>query len=373
MGLFDNKTTATGGTSTSVGGPGMADILSGAMYQYNKGSAWAPDTSSHVTPFAAQTQQALKQGANIATGSQGAFDQNFNRVSATLNAGGLNPLQQQQVGRLQGIAGGNGLNPMQQAAYDQYGSMMTPNGLNAMQQQGAGWLENIAGGKEMQNNPYLEDLIQRGSGDIADSNNLMASLGGRYGSGSHEGVLQKNIGDFSGNLRFQDYNNQLQRRDAAIGDYAALGGAGFGQRAGLVGQQANLATTGFDQRNEALAALYNAGGTERANNLAGAGQLSDAYNARIMPSTTLGKIGGAYEGLNQKVLDDKSRIFGETQRAQLGPIEWLNSVANPYKTSTQTNTTTSKPINDILTGAGQGYDLFGWPGAITGGVTAALR
>lgn len=324
----------TGGTTTSVTGPGMNDILGSAKWLFNSGTAWAPDTTSHVTPFSKQTSNALTGITNAAKGSQGALDANFNRVSATLSDGGLNPLQNEQVGRLENIAGGNGL--------------------NAQQQQGSDWLKQVASGGDQNGNPYLDDMISRGSQDIANSDNLMASIGGRYGSGSHAGVLGKDIADFAGNARFKDYSDQQARKDAAMRDY-------FGQ-----------GTTGFGQRADAIGSLYTAGGQKRANTLAGTGQLSDAFDARLAPWTALGKVGGAYENKNQQVLDDKSRIFNETKNGMTGPVDWLAKLAAQYQGGSTTTSNTSNPVANAIGGGAAGYDIFGGPIGAGAGALAGL-
>jgi hypothetical protein len=288
-----DSTKKTGSATSYKTSPYMNEILGAAKNIFNTGQAWAPDTSSHVTPFATQTSQALGGLQNAATGSQGAFDQNFNRVSATLAQGGLNDRQTQS----------------------------------------ANWLQNIAAGGEMQNNPYLEDTINRGSQDIANSTNLMASLGGRYGSGGHEGVLQNSIGDFAGGLRFQDYGNQQARRDAAMRDY------------------------------------FNIGSQERANVMQGGQDLTNAYNAKLTPWQTLGKVGSAYEAKNQQVLDDKARIFDETQAGMRGPVDWLANLANAYQGGGAVQSKEYNPAANAVSGAIKGYDIFGGPiGAAAGGL-----
>lgn len=324
----------TGGSSTSVTAPGMNDILGSAKWLFNSGAAWAPDTSSHVTPFSTQTQNALKGITDVANSSRPAINANFNRVSATLADGGLNDLQDQQVNRLQGIAGGNGL--------------------NAQQQQGSDWLKTIAGGGDQNGNPFLDDMIKRGSQDIANSDNLMASLGGRYGSGSHTGVLGKDIADFAGNARYKDYSEQQTRKDSAIRDYFGMG------------------TTGFGQQADAIGSLYNAGTAQRANQLAGTNQLQDAYNLRLSPMQAIGKVGSAYENKNQQILDDKSRIFRETQNGMTGPVDWLAKLANQYQGGTTTTPQTSNPVASALGGGMAGYDIFGGPIGAGAGALAGL-
>lgn len=322
----------TGSTSTSVTAPGMNDILGAAKYLFNSGGAWAPDTTSHVTPFSTQTNQALTGLQNFATKQAVPLtQQNLNRVSATLSDGGLDPLQREQTGRLEQIAGGNGL--------------------NTMQQQGADWLKSIAGGGEMNGNPYLDAIIGKGSQDIANADNLSASMAGRYGSGSHQNILEKNIGDFATSQRFADYQTQQQRKDSAIRDYLGAG------------------TTGFQQRGDAIGSLYNAGATQRANQLAGTGQMQDALNLRASPYDILGKIGKTYEGQNQALLNDKSRIFTEKKNALTDPVNWLANIAGAYKGGTTVENKSYNPLLQALGGAASGYDIFGGPvGGAVGGL-----
>ena len=319
----------TGYTNTSM--PGMNQILGNAAYVFNSGKAWRPDTTSHVTPFSTQTKNALSGLEGSARGATGTFGNSFANLSATLNDGGLNDMQDQQAGRLQQTAGGNGLNTMQQS--------------------GADWLQRIASGGDMQNNPYLEDTIKRGSQDIANADNLMASVNGRYGSGSHAGVLQKNIGDFAGGLRFNDYEGQLKRRDSAIRDYFGMG------------------TTGHDQRTDAINSLYNIGSQQRENNIAAPGQLAAGYNASLTPWQTLGKVGEAYEQKNQQILDDKTRVFNETKQSMTDPINWLSNIAGAYKGGQQVTNERYNPLLNALGGAASGYDIFGGPiGGAVGGL-----
>jgi hypothetical protein len=347
----------------------MDDVLGTAKWLFNSGKAWAPDTTSHVSPFSTQTSQALKGVQDVATQGQRYADENYWRVAGQLRDGGLNSLQDQQVGALQGIARGNGLNQQQQTAYNRLDPMASGNGLNSMQQSGADFLQRIAAGGDQNGNPMLDEVIRRSSGDIANSSNLMASVNGRYGSGSHQGVTEKNIGDMSAGLRFSDYNTQQGRKDAAIRDYFGMGTTGAGQKAGAIGSQAALGTTGFGQRADAIGSLYNAGTAQRANTIAGTGQLQDAFDARLAPLTQLGRVGSAYENKNQQILDDKSRIFNETQNGMTGPVDWLAKLAAQYQGGSTTTTQANNPTMNALGGAASGYDIFGGPiGGAVGGL-----
>lgn len=329
-----NKTTSSSTSTTQM--PLVNDILpwaKGVVTNSGPGGAWTPNTTSMVTPFSKQTQTALTGINNVARQAYDPLKMNFDRVNATLKDGGLNNLQDQQVKRYQGIANSNGLGTVQQSALN----LLNP----------------IAQGKEMQDNPYLQGVIDRGSRDIANTANLMASGAGRYGSDSHAQVLGKNIGDFAGNLRFNDYNTQLGRRDAAIQSVAGLGGAGQASRMDAIGNLANL------------------GGQQRQNLLNGTQQLSDAYGLRKSPYQDMLGVGSAYENKNSQLLQDQSRIFNEKKNAITGPLDWLSRLASQFQggSSTTVNQQPNNPFGQGIGGALSGYALTGSPfGGLLGGL-----
>lgn len=330
-----NKTTSSSTSTTSM--PLVNDILPWAKGVVQNSGGWQPNTTSQVTPFSKQTQTALTGINNVAKQAYDPLKMNFDRVNATLKDGGLNNLQDQQVKRYQGIANSNGLGTVQQSALN----LLNP----------------IAQGKEMQNNPYLQGVIDRGSQDIANTANLMASGAGRYGSDSHAQVLGKNIGDFAGNLRFNDFNNQLGRRDAAIQSVAGLGGAGQANRMSAIGNLADLGTQ------------------QRQNLLNGTQQLSDAYGLRKSPFQDMLGVGSAYENKNSQLLQDQSRIFNEKKNAQTAPLEWLAKLASQFQGGSST-TNYQQPNNAFGNGIGgllSGYSLTGTPlGGLLGGLGGAF-
>lgn len=294
------KSKSTGSTTTtSQPAPGMSQLMSNAQGVFNKGSAWAPNTSSMVTPFSTQTKQAMSGMTGAANSSIPAFNQNFSNITGLTQDGGLNDLQDQQVDRL---------NP-------------------------------IANGDRMNGNPYLDDLIKRSGDDIRYQQGAIASGAGRYGSGGHEGVLSKAIGDMSGNLRYQNYGDEANRQMDAIGS------------------------------------LFNAGTQQRQNVAAGTGQLSDAYNAKLSPFNTLSQVGAKNEDLYSRTLADKARIFSEKQNAQTAPINWLANLLGAAGGGQQVSNTSvpSNPVAGGVGGALAGYDTFGGPlGALFGGGLGAL-
>lgn len=291
---------STGSTTTSSQpSPGMTQLMGNAKSVFDSGTAWQPNTSSMVTPFAKQTTNAMNGMTNVANQSVGAFGQNFKNIAGLTKDGGLNNLQDQQVGRLQGIANGSRMN----------------------------------------GNPYLNDLINRSGNDIRYQSGLSASGMGRYGSGGHEGAMDKAIGDMSGNLRYQNYGDEANRQMDAIGS------------------------------------LFNAGTQQRQNVANGTGQLNDAYNARLSPYNTLSQVGGKNEDLYSRTLADKSRIFSDSQNSQTAPINWLANLLGAAGGGQQV-TNTSQPsggLQGAIGGATAGAGLFGGPlGALFGGGLGAF-
>jgi len=125
-----------------------------------------------------------------------------------------------------------------------------------------GHLGNILSGQYLSGNPHLESIIGAARGGITDRVNSQFSLAGRYGSDAHGSGLARELGNMESNLRYSDYNNQLQRMDSAavqaqqssLADVVqALAGAGVGAEIPYAGS-ANLANS--------LGALFN-GGTSR--------------------------------------------------------------------------------------------------------------
>jgi len=66
-----------------------------------------------------------------------------------------------------------------------------------------------------ESNPYLQGVLDIGAGRIRQSADSLFSGAGRYGSGAHQGVLGRNIGDFSTGLLNQNYQAERGRQFSA--------------------------------------------------------------------------------------------------------------------------------------------------------------
>jgi hypothetical protein len=436
-------------TTTTRSQPYANDLLGWGKSIVNSGDAWKPDTTSHVVPFSTQTTNALAGLQGVSNSAMPMFRANLDRINKLQQDGGLNGLQQQQVSRLQGIAnqpiqqGSAALNDVQKQGLSGYqgfaaqtpqqgtaalndiqrqslsgfqGMADTPGSqgwaaLNDVQRNAMNLLNPIASGAQLTGNPYLEDMISRGSQDIGNAGNLMASAAGRYGSDSHAQALGKNIADFAGNTRFNDYSQQQARRDSAISQLTGIGNqadsqyqfganrqlaglqgvAGMGnqannqygegvnrQLAGLagisgMGNQANAQTDAARARQtDAIGSLYNAGAQQRQNVANGTQQLSDAYAARLQPYNTLLGVGARNEDLYARTLADRVRVNAAKQGAVTAPLDYLAQLANMFQGGTTVQTGMQpgqSPLSKGIGGALSGYASTGNPfGAILGGL-----
>lgn len=69
---------------------------------------------------------------------------------------------------------------------------------------------NTLGGNYLNNNPYIDQVVDRVSGDIGASVDSRFSGAGRYGSNAHADTLANAVGDASAGIRYQNYNDERQ-------------------------------------------------------------------------------------------------------------------------------------------------------------------
>ena len=80
----------------------------------------------------------------------------------------------------------------------------------------------VMGGKYLEGNPYLQDIIDASRGGVTDGVNSQFTLAGRYGSGAHTGVLADSLADMEAQLRYSNYATEMDRMmGAAEGSVAA--------------------------------------------------------------------------------------------------------------------------------------------------------
>ena len=261
--------------------PALQTGLTDAQNLYKAGIGGQVNTQSNVVPFAQQTTQAMNAGQNMANqniGGQGLSGQYQN----VINNGGFNSQQQEALGGIRNTANAS-FDPMNQAGF---GSVLKQ-------------AQDAAGGAV----------------------NQQASGMGRFGGAAHQGLLAKSVGDVTGNLMNQEWNNFNSRQSAA--------------------------------QNQ----LFNAGQT-------GIGNLGSAYQGMQAPLDTLGKIGSSYEDLAGRQITDRNRIFDAQQNMPWDQLARLNAVASGMGqmggSKSGSATTPGAPIGGQIAGGLLGLSgLFG--------------
>jgi hypothetical protein len=247
-----------------------------------------------------------------------AFDHMENTANQAMGAG--NPFQQAFQG-IGDIAGG---------------------GMNAAQSQALGNMSQTASGDDVFGaNPQFQNILGQVQEDVRDNVNMSASGMGRYGSGIHQGTLGDSIGDVTARMYSDEYNRQLGRKDAATQN------------------------------------LFNAGQMGMGNMMQASSMLPSVYQGQMAPAQTLAGVGQQYEDLAGRTLNDRLRIFDETQEAPWKQIMRMNAVASgagQYGTNTSTaQMPGGSGLGGVAGGALAGNSLFpGGLGAIGGGLLGAF-
>lgn len=275
-----NKTTTTSTNDPYKSAQPLLDKGMGdALNQYNNGGLVKPNTMSTVVPFAKQTVQGMGSLGNLAT--------------ANSNGQGLS-------GQYQGIINHGGFNAPQQNAVN-----------NISQTANSTYNPNA--------NPGFANVLKQAQDAATGSVNGLAGSMGRYDSGTHQGVLGTTVGNVTGNMVSNDFNNWLGRKDSA-------------------NQQ-----------------LFNAGQTAQ-------GNLGAAYTGAQAPSNTNMQLGAMNEDLYGRTLNDQLRIANDRQNAPLANIQALLAAANgagSYGNQTSTAQGPSNTFSNIAGGLLGGGSLLG--------------
>lgn len=247
----------------SAAQPNLKAGLGEAKNLFDSGVGSQVYSGSTVVPFADQTTKGMQQMQGQADMAQGGLNNAFGATSQ-LASSGFNAPQMASMRNMAKTAIGN----------DVFGS-----------------------------NPEFQNILKKSQDDASNAVNLNASAAGRYGSGTHQGVMADSIGDLTSNMLSQEYSRQLGRKDNATSQLFQAGQAGVG------------------------------------NQLGATSALGNAYQNTLAPSQTNMQIGSMYEDLYGRQLNDKLRIFNETQNRpweNLARFQAANSGSGQYGTSTTT-------------------------------------
>lgn len=270
MGGKSTTTQTTSQQPYAAAQPLLNKSMGDALKLYNGDGLVQPNTQSTVVPYAQQTTQ------------------------------GMNALQ----GLANDNIGSNGLSGQLQ-------SIINNGGYNADQNTALEGIRNTATGSfDINSDPGFQQVLDKTQNAV---NQNAAGLG-RYASGTHEGVMTRELGDL-GARQYQDFQT---RKDNA--------------------QQQ----------------LFNAGQT-------GQGNMVSAFDAAQAPSNVLMGLGSMNEDLYGRTLNDQLRIADERQNAPLANMQALNAIASgsgSFGTNTQTAQGPSNTFSNAL-GAGLGAMSLG--------------
>lgn len=265
MGGSNKTTTVSSNDPYKAAKPLLDKGMGDALKLYNKGALVKPNTMSTVVPYAEQTLAGMGDLQSLA--------------QANMGGQGLS-------GQLQGIINAGGYNQDQQTALE-------------------GIRNTATGDFDIFADPAFQQVLDTTQNAV---NQNAAGLG-RYGSGTHTGVMTRELGD----LGARQYQNWQARRDAA------------------------------------QTQLFNAGQQAQQN-------LGTAFDLAQDPAKVSMGIGGMYEDLYGRTLNDQLRIANERQNAPLANIQALLAAASgggQYNTNTQTAQGPNNTLSNIA-GAGLG-------------------
>lgn len=192
--------------------------------------------------------------------------------------------------------GPNGLNA-------QYQSIIDNGGMNATQMDALNQFKSLANSSyDMNANPGFADILAKAQNDARNAVNMNAAAAGRYGSDIAQGAVAREVGNTTANMLSNDYNNWLQRRDAAVSNQYNAGQQGMQNLstayAGM--QDPAKAALSVGQMREAMANNRINAPWQNINRLMGIGNMTQAYapsqTTSPGPNSFLGTLGNVATG-----------------------------------------------------------------------------
>lgn len=264
------QTTSSTNTPYPAAQPLLNQAMGDALGLYKNGGLVNPNTMSTVVPFSQQTMMGMQ-------GLQGIGQ-------ANTNGQGLS-------GQYQGIINNGGFDPNQMTALQ-------------------GIRDTATGSFNLTDDPGFQQVLDKTQGMV----NQNAAALGRYGSGTHQGVMTQQLGDLSA----RQFQNWQARKDAAQG------------------------------------ALFNAGQQGQQNIGAAYQGLQGAYDPLM-------RVGSMYEDLMGRQMNDQLRIANERMNGPLANIQALLAIASGaggYGTNTQTAQGPSSGMSNLFGGLLGGGSLL---------------
>lgn len=348
MGNATNSSQKASGSATNTGTPAWSQPGTDAYKNMNQTLQTAPMAVANQT---------------LAQGGQGATTQN---AIGQLTQGGQNAnnWMNQAANSLQNVG---------QITPGTIGEQNYQNVYNQAGQPGAAqqYLSGYAQGNYLNGSPYLDEIISKGSQDIANQTNQMFAAGGRYGSGVNQGVLADSIASNANNLRYQDFNqqqqNQMNAANAISGEQQGRLGLQSGAAGGVAGVQGQNVGNSMNAQAQNIGNQLNAAGQlgqlgqQGFNNLMGAaglenqgfqnmlgmiGQLGNIQNNKVFDANQQMGIGGQIDQRTQQGLTDLINQWSQTDMEPWARLGGLMSAGTTTAGNWGTQTQTSKqPFN----------------------------
>lgn len=179
-------------------------------------------------------------------------------------------------------------------------------------------------------NPYLQTQIDAMNQQIMDKVNGAMSANGRYGSGAHTGVLGSQLGVANANVLSTNFENSLNRQQAALGSLADIYGQGL-NRAG------NMALNGS--------------------------QITDQLYS---PYERMAGVGQYYDDRAQGAVDAQLQKYMMNRDLKKDDLTWLAQIASgaPSYGSTSTSSGTTTKPSALQSALGAGASLGGLLGKL---------
>lgn len=124
------------------------------------------------------------------------------------------------------------------------------------------YLRGTVNGDYMNGNPYMGRVLSGLNSQVENDANSHFALSGRYGSDAHGNGVGRAIADTDSKLLYQNYSDEMARRDQAAQALQQGGSADIGNLLASMGASAQLPYTGSSNLGNSLGALFS-GGTSK--------------------------------------------------------------------------------------------------------------
>lgn len=280
-----------------------------------------------MTGSSKQTTQTVNNAPWAA--AQPALNQAIGQAQANFNAGigadvykdsTVVPWDQKTIQGQNIITNAANANSNGQGTSGQYQNIINSGGYNSAQQAALNNTQNLAN-SNWSVSPELQKVLDQSNADALNNVSLSNSAAGRYGSGSGNVAIANAVNKNTNNLLYSDLNNFQARKDAANSN------------------------------------LFNMGQTAQ-------GNLGTAYAGLQNPALDLMKVGAQNEDLATRQMNDKLRIFNETQNNPWNNLSRLNAIASGAGQLGSTQTTATPGQNPFLSALGYGATGIGLLGGL---------